>query len=247
MNASNVSSIIARQLDIGDVGGDTTPALPVGSIVQFHHPYWGMVEAQYIRASGAISAQALCTLTNVRNSTLGYYTAVAAEVTDTANLGKSAGVAIGSIGDGKYGWVAISCSGLPVHSAASVAADTAIGIGGAGVAGAVSAGKQILNARNVAPATTTVAKAGCRAVKGGYWLEVPDVQGWFLGIVLSGTGIATGATVTEIDTDGRRVKMSAVTTASVGGTVTGTYNDGSANYFNVVQLNRSFFQGADAT
>src|SRR5574343_241490 len=87
----------------------------------------------------------------------------------------------------------------PVNCSANVAADTTFGITAAGQAGANSAGKQILNGRVMAPATTTVAKANSVAANASNMLQVTNSDGWFVGVYLSGTGIAAGTTVTSID------------------------------------------------
>jgi hypothetical protein len=166
-------------------------------------------------------------------------------VPNTANLGQPVGFVLNAVPSNasvQYGYILISGKFVG-YSGASVAAAAAIGITAAGKLGAVAAGKQILNCKVQAAATTTVAKTNCATQSGSNQLKVLDSDGWFIGVVLSGTGIAGGTTVTGISTDGRTVTLSANATATGSVTVTGTYNDASSNYWNVIDVNRAFAQG----
>jgi hypothetical protein len=221
---------------------DTTPRLQAGNFVTATDPWWGTGELIYARASATIATLGLCTFTPVFDSTLNSWRFDAAPVPNTANLGKSLAVSLNALASGQYGWFVISGI-VPVSCNASVAADTAWGIVAAGQGGALAAGKQVLNSRVLAPATTTVVKANCQANSGSTQLLVPSSDGWFIGAYLSGTGIAAGTTVAAISPDGRTVTLSAATTALVSGSVTATYNNATI-FYNVVQLNRSFAQGA---
>lgn len=218
---------------------DDTAQTKTGVIMSGHDPYWGGREYMYVYAAGAIAQHAVVALSASLVS--GAMRIEATEVANTANLGRSVGVAMVGASLGQYLWVCLS--GLtPIRSGASVSADTAFGITAAGVVGAISNGKQILNARNVLAATTTVAKANCVANSSSYKLKVPNANGWFIGAYLSGTGIASGTTVVSISDNGTEVTLSAATTAVVSGTVTATYNN-STVYYNVAYLNRPFAQG----
>lgn len=218
---------------------DTTQLVRTGTIVNANSPYWGGGEFIYCRANGSIASQALVVITPAVAS--GAYRYEATEVPNTANLGRMVGVAMAPADSGEFIWVQIS--GItPIKSGASVAADTTFGITAAGTVGANSAGKQILNARIIAAATTTVAKTGV-ANNASNQLRVSGADGWFVGAYLSGTGVAAGATITEIDPSGTIVTMSANSTAAINGTVTATYNN-STIFYNVAHLNRPFAQGA---
>lgn len=220
---------------------DTTPRVQPGQIITAVDNWWGAGEFIYARAAGTIRAFGLCVLTPVFDSTLGSYRFDVTEVPNTANLGRMLAVAPCALTSGQYTWFQIT--GLtPVNCSASVAADTTFGIAAAGQGGAAAAGKQILNARVIAAATTTVAKAGCTAPNGSTSLQVPNSDGWFVGAYLSGTGIAAGTTVSSIDASGRFVTLSAATTGAVAGTVTATYNNATI-FYNVAHLNRPFAQG----
>lgn len=218
---------------------DTTARQASGLIVTGADPYWGGAEFMYMRANGSIRQYGLCVITPAVVSGAIRYEAT--EVPNTANLGRAVAVAMTVMTSGQFGWFMVS--GLtPVNCNASVAADTAFGIVAAGQGGAIAAGKQIVNARSILAAAATVAKTNCTANSGSTQLTVPSSDGWFCGIYLSGTGVAAGATVTDISPDGRTVTMSAVSTAAITGTVTGTYNNATV-FYNVAHINRPFAQG----
>lgn len=218
---------------------DTTARVQTGLIVTAHEPYFGVGEFIYAKANGTITAKALCILTPVVSS--GAVVFNATECPNTANMGQSLCVAMTPMTSGQFGWFQITGM-TPVDCNASVAADTAVGIAAAGQAGANSAGKQILNARCMIAAAATVAKTGV-ANSDSNKLQVSGDAGWFIGAYLSGTGIAAGTTITEIDPSGTQVTLSANTTAAVNGTVTATYNNATV-FYNVLLINRPFAQGA---
>lgn len=202
--------------------------------------YWGGREFLFVKAGGTIPQFALVTVTPAVSGGKYVYTAVVCP--NTANLGRPVGVAMGAAVSGDYLWVCVG-GVVPVASAASVAADTAFGIGAAGQGGAIAAGKQILNARVVVAATATVAKTNCTGAAGSLVIQVPDSDGWFTGAYISGTGIQAGTTVVSIDPSGRFVTLSlATTSAYVGGTMTATYNNATI-FYNVAHINRPFAQG----
>jgi hypothetical protein len=224
--------------------------MPNGCIVPGYDNYWGGVEFQYCLFSTTVAAWAPVTVKPaLANGRFGF---VAAAVANTANQARPLGIAIQQMAAGQYGWVAVS--GLvPVLCTASVAADAALGITGAGTLGATSAGKEIENLVGVLPATTTVVK-NALLISGSPIVQFTGnntIDGVFIGCALSGTGIPANAVVQTIDPDGRRVTMSTGpgvagaalnATASGGVAVTATYNDGT-NFYNVVQCNRPFCQG----
>ncbi len=218
---------------------DTTERMSPGLLATFIDPYWGSLEALYVRANGSIRQGGLVVLTPSLVS--GRWRWDATEVPNTANLGCPVYVAMTAMTSGQFGWVAASGI-VPVNCSASVAADTTFGIAAAGQGGANS-GKQVVGARVIAAATTTVAKANCVANSGSNQLRISGADGWFCGVYFSGTGIAAGTTVTDISSDGTTVTLSANTTAAVNGTVTATYNNATV-YYNVVHLDRAFAQGA---
>lgn len=219
---------------------DTVERHQPGYTLTAEDPYWGSTEVIYVRAAGTIRQGGLVVITPTVVS--GRWRWDASEVPNTANLGRPLYVAMTPMTVGQFGFVS-NMGIIPVNCTASVAADTTFGIAAAGQGGANSAGKQVLNARVIAPATTTVAKPNCVANAASNQLRINAADGWFIGAYLSGTGIAAGTTVLDINPDGTQVTLSANTTAAVNGTVTATYNNGTV-FYNVAHVDRPLAQGA---
>lgn len=221
------------------LASDVEQAAP-GQLMIAQDPYWGGREYMYCYAAGSIRQFGLVVITPTLTG--GRIRYDVSEVPNTANLGRSLGVAMVGASAGQYIWVCIGGM-VPVNCSAAVAANTTFGIAAAGQGGANAAGKQVLNARVILASTTTVVKAA-QAPSGSTKLRLlSDDSGWFIGAYLSGTGIAAGATVVSIDPSGREVTISAATTAAVNGNVTATYNNATI-FYNVAHINRPFAQGA---
>jgi hypothetical protein len=226
------------------------PPVPQGYIVEATDEVWGPGEFIFARAGGTIPHRALCTLTPVWNATSRFYDWVATSVPNTANLGKMVGVCVAEPLNGavnalvvdQFGWFMIT--GLtPINGTASVAADTAFGITAAGQVGANSAGKQVLNARVVTPATQTVVAVSVAGASGGNTIQLDRTEGFFVGGYVSGTGVGAAAIISAIDRMKNTITVSVVNSAAVTGNVTVTYNNATI-FYNVAQLNRAFAQGA---
>ena len=218
---------------------DTTSRCQTGLTLQAEDNYWGPLEVVYVYAPSAIRQGGLVKLTPTFPTNKWRYDAI--EVDNTANLGRPLYVAMAAFGAGTYGWVA-NMGIVPVNCTSSIAADTTFGIVGTGQGGTNSAGKQVLNARVIAPATTTVVKNNCFANVGSVRLQVPSTDGLFAGVYMSGTGIQAATTIVDIDPSGNFVTLSLPTTAAVG-TVTATYNNATV-FYNVVHIDRPMAQGA---
>lgn len=230
------------------INNQNPPLTPPGQFITAVDPWWGAGEFVYAYAAGTIRAFGLCVLTPsfqtvaAANTVANQYRYDATEVANTANQGRPLAVAMEALVAGQLGWFCLT--GLvPVNSTSAVAAAAAIGIVAAGQAGALAAGKQILNADCLGLSATTVVKANCTAGIGSTQLQVPSSDGWFPGVFLSGTGIAALTTVVSIDSSGRFVTLSVATTAAVAGSVTATYNNATI-FYNILRLNRAFAQGA---
>lgn len=211
---------------------------PLGAIITYDDPNWGGGEAIYL----AIPTSVAFKVGEVVYWDTGFN---AIDIPNTANLGFPVGFALNANASNasqvQYGWFQIGGQGLAL-SGASVAAAAAIGITAAGKLGANSAGKQILNVRVAAPATTTVVKTNVQVTANSPIIRPTTTDGWFVGMAVTGTGIPASTTVTAIDT-ARGVTMSANATATGSVSVTGTYNDGT-NFWNVLTMNGPNAQGA---
>lgn len=220
---------------IPDTGQDS----PLGTIKPFVDPYWGGQEAIYLAiaaAAPAVTTGALMVWDNAFLATL---------VPNTAGLGRPLALSPISYDNSAgastlYGWFLLS-GRYPVWSSASSAANTAVGIVAAGQAGAIANGKQLLNSRVVAPATTTVVKVG-QTLTGSSQIIFSNTDGFFVGAALSGTGVGASAVISAIGTDQRTVTASVVSTGTAAVSVTATYND-TTNFWNILEFNRLFAQG----
>jgi hypothetical protein len=223
---------------------DTTRLTSEGDIITFEDPFFGGGEAIYAKAAGTIAPLEPVVFTPVFDSTEGRYVYAATVVPNTANLGKAAAVYMGgaSIASGQYGLFQVS--GLtPVACSASVAANTLVGIAAAGRLGAWATTKGLSNCICAAAATTTVVKKSCYIQNAGLQVRVSNSEGWFVGMPLTGTGMGASAKISIISNDGKIVTVDVASTASGNVDVTGTYNN-TTIFWNVVHLNRSFYQGA---
>jgi hypothetical protein len=247
----------ANDVGFGDTGMSQTPSpstiqnfMPAGAIIPAYDNYWGGVEFLYGMASATIPVWQACAIAPILTG--GRWQFQMAPLANTANQARAVCFAIQQMAANQFGWFAVG--GLvPAASTASVAAGAAIGIAGAGLLGADSAGKEIENANVAAPATTTVVK-NALVVANQPLIQFTGnntLDGVFLGAAVSGTGIPANAVVAYLDPDGRRFSMSTGPglggaalnpTASGGVALTFTYNDGT-NFYNIVHVNRPFAQG----
>lgn len=213
-----------------------------GTIYHAYDEVFGGAELVWARAGGSIRQYGLCVLTPAWDSTSKSYLQNMTEVPNTANLGRPVYVSMagGTLSSGDYGWF-LAMGVTPINGTASVAADTGLGITAAGQIGAEGAGKEILNARVVAPATTTVVKVGV-GKSGDNIIYVPDVNGLFVGGYLSGTGVGASAVISDIDPMGNWIRASVNNSADIAGNVTQTANNATV-YYNTVAINRPLAQG----
>lgn len=201
---------------------DTTQRQALGTVVPAVDPFWGYGEFMYLKSNDAILKGSLVMWDEVYQAAL---------LPNTANQGFPFGVAMAPMASGKFGWVQIA--GLAVYKTnATVAADAAIGIGAAGIAGTLANGKQLNGVRNRLAATATKTFANTVTTNGTNILFVPNgYDGAFLGMALSGTGIPASTVAAGLDPDGHRIYTGSAigtfgdknSTASGAITLTGTY------------------------
>lgn len=216
---------------------DTVQRQPLGQTLSVSDPFYGGQELVYL-------AIPTSTALNVGHAVTWDSTNTAVVLPNTANLGFPVAFSLNQVASNaalQYGWFIIEGQAL-CWSSASVAAAAAIGIVAAGQLGANSAGKEILGARVSAAATTTVVKANTRTQSGSTVIFPTTTDGWFVGMAISGTGIAASSVITAIG-DLNRVTLNNAATATGSVSVTGTRNDGT-NFWNLVAIDRPQAQGA---
>lgn len=236
--ASLSSTIGAPQFSVAGLCDTPLAKVTLGIPQQVVDQYWGGAEVIYCQypLSQAVKVGAIMCWDTAAPF-------VASLVANTTLLGKSVGFALNaaaSSATAQFGWILISGQ-CPVWCSASVAANTAFGIVAAGQGGALAAGKQINGARVTLPATTTVIKQA-NTVSGSPNIQVLNYDGWFVGMAVSGTGIAASSAVTVLGQDRVTVTLNNNATATGNVAVTGTYND-ATNFWNVVVADRPQAQG----
>jgi len=199
---------------------DSTQRQPLGTVITAVDPYWGTGRFLYVKSNDAILKGSLVAWDETFQGTL---------LPNTANQGFPFGVAMAPMASGTFGWLQVE--GRAVYKTnATVAADAAIGIGAAGIAGTNTAGKQLLGVRNRVSATGTVTGSANTQAGTNVLLFQKGYDGFFLGAALSGTGVPASTVVAGLDPDGKRVYMGSAigtfdktATATGSATITGTY------------------------
>lgn len=190
---------------------DTTQRFPLGDEVTAYDSYFGWGRFIYGKAAAAQIVGEIVYWDNTYTMT---------SMPSTANLGYPVAVCRQKVPINGYAWYQIE-GNCPVAASASVASGVAVGLGTAGKAGTNSAGKQLLGVRVHQASTFTLTKTA-QTQNGSPIIKVNSVDGLFVGLTLSGTGIAAG-TITAIDPDGLTITNSANCTATGTVTMTGTY------------------------
>lgn len=210
---------------------------PLGLTLMAVDPFWGTGEFMYFKSNDAILKGSLSMWDEVYQGTL---------LPSTALQGFSFGVAMTPVASASFGWMQLS--GRCVYKTnATVAADVAIAVAAAGIAGTLVAGKQLLNTRNRIAATGTKTFTVNTQSGTGVLVAIAGYDGAFLGMALSGTGIPASTVVAALDPDGRRIYTGSAigtlgdknSTATGQITLTGTYTG-----FGGAIINRPFAQGA---
>lgn len=193
---------------------DTTQRHVLGLKVTAVDPYWGLGEFMYIKSADAIVKGSLVMWNGSFNGAL---------LPSTAGQGFPFGVAMAPMASGTYGW--IQTSGRVVYKTnATVAADTAVAVAAAGIAGTLASGKQLCGVRNTHAATATVTATAFTTIGTASVVCPAGYDGFFLGADLSGTGIPASTVVAALDPDGRTIYTGSAigTTGNKNSTATGT-------------------------
>lgn len=215
---------------------DTVQRHPLGTTVMAVDPFWGTGEFIYVKSNDAILKGSLVAWDEAYLGTL---------LPSTTLQGFPFGVAMAPIPSLSFGWLQLS--GRCVYKTnATVAADVAVAVAAAGIAGTLATGKQLVNVRNRISATGTVTVTVSTQNSSSTLLAQKGYDGFFIGMALSGTGIPASTFVAALDSDGRRIYMGSVigtidktATATGSITLTGTYTG-----FGGAIINRPFAQGA---
>lgn len=211
---------------------DTTQRFGAGMVLDAMDPYFGAAKFVYLQSGAAenpgqldvVQDETFVTLALPSTANQGFPFVVARQVMGAAN---------------NWGWYQFE-GVCPLQVSASVAQGTAIGIGtSAGKAGTNTAGKQLLGVRVLEASTFAITKLGI-TTNGDKRLFLTNVDGLFVGLAVSGTGVAASSTIAGIDPSRRFITLNNALTASGGGvTITFTYTG-----FVLAHLVAPFAQGA---
>jgi hypothetical protein len=198
----------------------TVQAAPLGETITAVDPFWGTGTFVYVKSTAAILKGSLVIWDELYQAVL---------LPNTANQGFGFGVAMYPAASSNFFWAQVA--GRAVYATnATVAADAAIGIGAAGIAGTNSAGKQLLGVRNRVAATATIVKNATTVTNSSVLLFTSGYDGFFLGMAVTGTGIPASSVVAAMDPDGKRLSIGSaigtidkLATATGSAAMTGTY------------------------
>lgn len=204
---------------------DTTARTRTGLMLSGIDNYWGQGEFLYGKATATIPMGSICTFVSVLTSGA-LEVQMTASATGVANSGRPLCVAMASFTVGQFGWFCISGT-VPMATTTSIAAGVKIGLSQttAGRADTFATTFGVLNAVSSLPATTTVVKTNCTGVSGQTIINIPDGEGWFIGCVLTGTGVGASAKVVSIAPDQKTCIVDVANSAAVTGSVTATYTN----------------------
>lgn len=200
---------------------DTTQRHPLGLMLNAVDPFWRGGTFMYVTSATTIVKGAICAWEE---------NLVAIACPSTALQGFPVGILMAPLITGQFGWLQLS-GYAPVTATNTIAADTAFAIVAAGSAGTLAAGKQVVGARNRKASAATKAITNVGTKNGSAELTTSGYDGWFLGMALTGTGIAASAVIARLDPDGRRAYTGSAigtvgdknSTATASVTVTGTW------------------------
>ncbi|MGH2375670.1 MAG: hypothetical protein ACRDIC_19645 [bacterium] len=194
---------------------DTTQRHALGTIVQAVDPFWGLGEFVYQKAAVAFAQRGrLCTVDATETNGM-------IDMPNTANLAYPLYWNLAAMAINEFGWFQ-SVGNIPAQTANSIAAGVAAGHV-AGTLATNAAGKQVQGIKVIFASTKTFGKTNSITENGSKQIKVPDYNGWFVGIPLTGTGVGASALVTALNPNGREVSVDVASTASGTVTVTGTY------------------------
>jgi hypothetical protein len=235
---SNVDSLVGHNPFNDWFVPDTTQRHVLGLQLNGVDPFWGWGEFLYVKSNDAILKGSLVAWDELYQGTL---------LPSTANQGFPFGVAMNAMASGTFGWLQIA--GYAVYQTnATVAADAAMAVAAAGIAGTNVAGKQLLNFRNRKAATATKTFTNTQTYNGLNILYVPNgYDGVFLGMALSGTGIPASTVAAALDPDGKRIYMGTAVGTATGKTATATGSitlTGTFTGFGAGQIQYPLCQGA---
>lgn len=211
----------------------TVKQLALGHLVDAVDPFFGAGRLQYVQCQQTAS---ILTGTLVQGDINGIITPLGV----AGNTGAPFGVVVqdfinSSVAFPTYGWLLVY-GNVPIVYSVPATVGPMFG-GTAGTASpTVTPGRQLLNAQCIGGGSTAIVKNG-NSTSGSKIIQLTNIDGLFVGMAVSGTGIPGGAVITAINTL-MQVVISSVATATGITPTTFTYTG-----YGLCKLFNSFVQG----
>lgn len=181
----------SNQIPQGIQVTDTVQNAPLGTIAQAHDPIHGFGEFIYLQGVASCVAGSLVSF-NWSATAANNFQATLDPA--TANLSIPKAFAMGAHVAGTYGWFQIRGAAIAANNG-TAAVGNAFAKATGQIGSAAVAGTQVLNTQIAVANGSTFTKANCRTQNGSTTVIVPNLDGLFIGVAVSGTGIPGGATV----------------------------------------------------
>lgn len=163
----------------------TVQLLPFGTIVRANDPIMGAGEFMYLQG---VAATVVGDVVNYNSFTGATTRNVAA-----ANSNQTLGIAMSANVASQFGWYQVSGACIVTNNA-TAAAGLVYVVGTGTVTSGATAGMEIQGSRLLTANSTTFTKT-CTTKNGSTLLQVPSFDGLFVGLPVSGTGIAGGTLI----------------------------------------------------
>lgn len=162
-----------------------TQLLPFGTIVRAYDPIMGAGEFMYLQGVASVVAGSRVSYTA--------HTGVTVLSDATQNSGLPNAFAMAALVASTFGWFQISGAAIAVNGGTAAVGTGKVAASGAITSAAVTGG-QILGGVILVANGTTFTKT-CTTKNGSTLLQVPNFDGLFVGLPVSGTGIPGGTTL----------------------------------------------------
>lgn len=197
---------------------DTVQRFQLGMVCEAIDPYFGYGKFMYLKAA---AIQAVGSVVTVDEN----FTATAVS-NALVNVAFPVLVARQNMAANTFGWYMAEGMG-PIRALVALGIGAQVGL--SGTAGAITtwaAGKQILGMQVLQAGGYSITKANVSTQNGSTIIQVPNVEGLFVGMGVTGTGIPASTTIAAVDTSGRAITVSNASTATGVITMTCLYTSG---------------------
>jgi hypothetical protein len=163
----------------------TTQLMPYGSIIRAYEPIYGGGEFIYLQGAASTVNKDLVSYSSMTGVTTRHVAA--------ANSNQTLAVAMAALVASNWGW--FQCSGAAVvNGSGTQALGLVYTVGTSTVTSSATAGMEIQGSRIILASASTFTKT-VTTRNGSFQLYVPNFDGLFVGLPVSGTGIAASSVI----------------------------------------------------